>query len=308
MNDINQQVADALARIRAQRPLIHHITNLVVMNDTANLTLHLGALPVMAHAVCEVAEMTAAASALLLNLGTLTPERAEAMLVAGRAANERGIPVVLDPVGAGATRLRTQTGLRLLRELEVAVVRGNAGEIASLSAASSRSRDFQIASDTSADPESALPLVKGVESVGDAGDPIAVARTAAREWSADRVPSADRLRSANRLRSAVVITGQRDTLSDGRRTLGVDNGHRWLTTITGTGCMATTAIAAFAAVEPDPLIAAAGGLACLGLAAERAARHAHGPASFKVAFLDAVYHLAPEDLRAGARIVELEGG
>jgi len=298
MNDINQQIADALARIRTQRPLIHHITNLVVMNDTANLTLHLGALPVMAHAVSEVAEMTAAASALLLNLGTLTPERAEAMLVAGRVANAhghsdaRGIPIVLDPVGVGATRLRTQTGLRLLRELDIAVVRGNAGEIANLLGACSR--DFQIAHDASPQsapiaPDNSPVLVKGVESVGVAGDPLALAQAAACQWQ-----------------SLVAITGPRDIVSDGRRTLGVDNGHRWLTTITGTGCMATTAIAAFAAVEPDPLIAAAGGLASLGLAAERAARHAHGPASFKVALLDAVYHLAPEDLRAGARIVELE--
>jgi hydroxyethylthiazole kinase len=282
---INQQIADAFARVRAQRPLIHHITNLVVMNDTANLTLHLGALPVMAHAAQEVAEMTAAAGALLLNLGTLTPERAAAMLVAGRAANERGIPVALDPVGVGATRLRTETALRLLRELDIAIVRGNAGEIASLSAVSGRSRDTE--------PEQAqiepTILVKGVESVGSAGDPLALAWAAASTWAC-----------------TVAITGRRDVLSDGRRSLGVDNGHRWLTTITGTGCMATTAIAAFAAVEPDPLIAAAGGLACLGLAAERAAQHVHGPASFKVALLDAVYALQPEDLAAGARIVELE--
>jgi hydroxyethylthiazole kinase len=300
--NINQQVADAFARIRAQRPLIHHITNLVVMNDTANLTLHLGALPVMAHAVCEVAEMTAAASALLLNLGTLTPERAEAMLVAGRAANAHPhsragrIPIVLDPVGVGATWLRTETGLRLLRELDIAVVRGNAGEIASLiRGRDADSEPAQIAHDASPQlapiaPDNSPVLVKGVESVGDAGDPLALAQAAACQWQ-----------------SIVAITGPRDVVSDGHRTLGVDNGHRWLTTITGTGCMATTAIAAFAAVEPDPLIAAAGGLACLGLAAERAARHAHGPASFKVALLDAVYGLAPEDLLAGARIVQLEG-
>jgi hydroxyethylthiazole kinase len=283
---INQQIADALARIRARRPLIHHITNMVVMNDTANLTLHLGALPVMAHAVREVAEMTAAAGALLLNLGTLTPEGVDAMLVAGRAAQVQSIPIVLDPVGAGATRLRTETGLRLLDELDITVVRGNAGEIAHLV----RSRAFHSASDTPSDRETPDILVRGVESVGDAGDSLALARSAARQWS-----------------SVVAITGPRDILSNGRRALGVDNGHRWLTTITGTGCMATTAIAAFCAVEGDPLIAAAGGLACLGLAAERAAQQARGPASFKVALLDAVYHLTPEELYRGARIVELEG-
>jgi hydroxyethylthiazole kinase len=285
---INQQIASALARIRDRRPLIHHITNLVVMNDTANLTLHLGALPVMAHAVQEAAEMTGNADALLLNLGTLTPERAEAMLLAGRAARAHNIPIVLDPVGAGATRLRTETALRLLRELKIAVVRGNAGEIASLSAVSGGGRDADV--ELAPIASSQLPRVKGVESVGDAGDPLVLARSA-----------------AGRFASVVAITGARDVLTDGERALGVDNGHRWLTTITGTGCMATTAIAAFCAVEPDPLIAAAGGLACLGLAAERAAQCAHGPASFKVALLDAVYHLTADDLAERARIVELEG-
>jgi len=275
LSTINQQVADALARIRAQRPLIHHITNLVVMNDTANLTLHLGALPVMAHALQEVAEMTGAASALVLNTGTLTPERAAAMLAAGRTANARGIPIVLDPVGAGATALRVETGRRLLRELDIAIVRGNAGEIGSLARASGLA--------------DAGGEVRGVESVEGVRDPIALALALAREWAA-----------------VVAISGQRDIVSDGQRVLGVDNGHRWLTTLTGTGCMATTAVAAFAAVEESPLLAAAGGLACFGLAAEKAAPQSRGPASFKVALLDAVYNLTAQDLGAGARIVELE--
>ena len=268
---LNDQIADAFARLRDQRPLIHHITNFVVMNDTANLTLHLGALPVMAHAVQEVAEMTGSADALLLNLGTLTPERAEAMWVAGQAANRKQIPILLDPVGVGATRLRTETAQRLLGGLRIAVVRGNAGEIASLE----RGNEEQA-------------LVRGVESVAQVEDRVALVREAARRWG-----------------TTIVITGARDVLSDGERVLGVDNGHRWLTTVTGTGCMASAAIAALSAVEPDPLIAAAAGLAALGLAAERAAEIACGPASFKVALLDAVYHLSPQDLFAGARIVRV---
>jgi hydroxyethylthiazole kinase len=264
------RIAEALARIREQRPLVHHITNAVTMNDVANVTLHLGALPVMAHAPQEAAEMTALARALVLNLGTPDPARIEAMFIAGQRANRAGIPIVLDPVGAGATRLRRDTALRLLDELTITIVRGNAGEIGTLAGAGGR--------------------VVGVQSVEGPDDPAAVSRGMARERGL-----------------VVALTGERDLISDGSRVLGVDNGHRWLTTVSGTGDMATTAVAVFAAVEPDHLLATAGGLACLGLAAERAAQEAHGPASFRVALLDQLYHLTPEQLAAGARIVTVEG-
>jgi hydroxyethylthiazole kinase len=268
MSKINFRAAEDLARVRAEKPLIHHITNLVVMNDTANVTLHVGALPVMAYAAEEVAEMVSKAGALLLNAGTLTPAGVESMLIAGRKANELRIPIVLDPVGAGATALRTQTNMHLLDELQIAIVRGNAGEIGVLSGAGG--------------------VVKGVESVEGVADPVAVAQCMARER-----------------RTVIAISGKRDVISDGQRVLGVDNGHQWLTTITGTGCMATTVIAAFAAVEDDYLAAAAGGLACFGLAAELAAEKANGPASFKVALFDQLYNLTSQQLAEGARIVEL---
>src|SRR5919202_4275593 len=116
----------SLRALRERKPLIHQITNYVVMNETANATLALGALPVMAHALQEVEEMAAAASALVLNIGTLSDDWVAAMLLAGRAANGAGVPIVLDPVGAGATRYRTETAKRLLAELEIAIVRGNA--------------------------------------------------------------------------------------------------------------------------------------------------------------------------------------
>src|SRR5256885_8170680 len=121
-----------LRDLRERKPLVHQITNYVVMNETANATLALGALPVMAHALQEVGEMASAASALVLNIGTLSDDWVEAMLLAGRAANRAGAPVVLDPVGAGATRYRTETSRRLLGELDVAVLRGNSAEIATL--------------------------------------------------------------------------------------------------------------------------------------------------------------------------------
>jgi hydroxyethylthiazole kinase len=266
--ELGQKAGQALELIRANRPLVHHITNMVVMNDTANVTLHVGALPVMAHAPEEVAEMVNLAGALVLNIGTLTKDWIESMLMAGRRANERGIPIVLDPVGAGATKLRTESSLRLLNELRITVLRGNAGEIGAVAGSGGE--------------------VKGVESVRGLEDPIAVAKELARRY-----------------RITVAITGVRDVLSDGERVLGVDNGHSWLSTNTGTGCMSTAMIGAFCAIEKDALLAAAAGLACYGLAAEWAAKEARGPASFKVALLDHLYNMTPRRLAEGAKISDL---
>src|SRR5688500_15589887 len=190
---------ETLRELRAERPLIHQITNYVVMNETANATLALGALPVMAHAVEEVEEMVGLARALVLNIGTLSPPWVEAMLAAGKAANARGIPVVLDPVGAGATRYRTETAKRLLDELDVTVLRGNAGEVATLVGVKAE--------------------VRGVESIGTAGDPAELAREAARS-----------------LGVIASVTGAIDHVSDGERVLAVANGHDLLATVSGTGC------------------------------------------------------------------------
>ena len=148
-----------LAAIRERKPLVHQITNYVVMNETANATLALGALPVMAHAVEEVEEMAAVAGALVLNIGTLSKHWIEAMLLAAKAANAAGVPVVLDPVGAGATRLRTETAKRILDEAEIAVVRGNAAEVATLAG-----REAEI---------------RGVESIGAADSGTELAKAAA---------------------------------------------------------------------------------------------------------------------------------
>src|SRR5438105_15519851 len=130
MNDLATQAAEIMTRVRSRKPLIHQITNFVVMNQTANISLCAGALPVMAHAREEVDEMAGAAHALVLNLGTLWPEQVEAMLVAGQRANQRGIPVVLDPVGAGATSFRTESAKRLVEQLSVSIIRGNIAEVA----------------------------------------------------------------------------------------------------------------------------------------------------------------------------------
>src|SRR5437667_8869706 len=154
------QTGDSLRRLRDAKPLVHQITNYVVMNETANATLALGALPVMAHAREEVEEMVALAGALVLNIGTLSPRWVDAMLAAGKAANAVDVPVVLDPVGAGATRYRTDTARRILDEMKVAVLRGNQGEVATLVGVEAE--------------------VRGVESIGTGGDPAELARAAAR--------------------------------------------------------------------------------------------------------------------------------
>jgi len=266
---LSTHVAELLVKLRQARPLVHHITNFVVMNDTANVTLHIGALPVMAHAREEVAEMVALAGALVLNPGTLTPGWIESMLLAGRRANELGVPVVLDPVGAGATTLRTESSLRLLDELDIAILRGNLGEVSVLAGLGGE--------------------VKGVESISAGAEAGEVARAMARQRGL-----------------TVAITGERDIISDGQHMVGVDNGHAWLTRITGSGCSATTMVAAFAAVESDPVLAATAGLVCYGLAAEMAAEVARGPASFKVALFDALYNLTPAQVRSGAKVQWLE--
>jgi hydroxyethylthiazole kinase len=267
-NNFGALAADIHARIRDKAPLIHQITNFVVMNDTANLTLAIGALPVMAHAREEVADMVGAAGALVLNPGTLEPDWVEAMLIAGRRANELGVPVVYDPVGVGATPYRNATGAAFLAGLKLAVIRGNSGEIGALAGAGGE--------------------VRGVESVSGVADPARVVRELAARTGA-----------------TVAITGKRDFLSDGTRSFGVDNGDPMMKNVTGTGCMATAMIGAFVAVEKDSLLAATAALACYGLAGEIAAAKARGPGSFRMELMDALFGLDRARIEAGVRIVEL---
>jgi hydroxyethylthiazole kinase len=233
------------------------------MNETANATLALGALPVMAHAPQEVEEMASAAGALVLNIGTLSETWIEGMLLAGAAANRAGVPVVLDPVGAGATSYRTEAARKLLGELEIAVVRGNAAEVATLAGQEAE--------------------IRGVESVGTAAGPE-LAESAARA-----------------LGCVAAVTGPVDHVSDGERHFAVANGHELLGTVTGTGCMATAMTGCFLAVQADPLVAAAEALVAFGVAAEDAADGAKGPGSFHAALYDALAALDPDTLDARAR-------
>lgn len=260
------RVGDLLALVRDRRPLIHHITNFVTAGDVANITLALGASPVMARAPEEVEEVAAHAGALVLNTGTLTSEVGTVMLRAGRAANARGIPVVLDPVGAGGTAFRTTWVRRLLGELRCACIRGNAGEIAALGGRPGALRGVDAAG--------------AIAGIGD------LARRVARETGA-----------------VVAATGSEDLVTDGVTSLRIANGHPLLGRITGSGCMATAAVAAASAVEPDPLTATVAGLVWFEVAAERAAERAGGPGTLRAMLADAVAALDRATIEDRARIL-----
>jgi hydroxyethylthiazole kinase len=256
-----REIAGLLEKVRRENPLVHNITNVVVTNFTANGLLALGASPVMAYAQEEVAEMASIAGSLVLNIGTLRPQVVESMSIAGKAANEHGVPVILDPVGAGATAYRTETARRLMDELEISVIRGNAAEIANVAGE--------------------VWNIRGVDAGDSDGDVIELAESA-----------------AQKLNTIVALTGKEDVITDGKSTFVVRNGHPILTKVTGAGCLLTSVIGAFTAVEKDFLKAATAALSIYGVAAEVAADKSalQGPGSFQVEFLNQLYHLDAEEI------------
>jgi hydroxyethylthiazole kinase len=262
-----KKAARYLGSIRQKKPLVHNITNYVVMNYTANALLAMGASPVMAHAIEEVEEMVSLAGALVINIGTLSLPWIEAMVKAGKQANAMKVPVILDPVGSGATRLRTDTAKRLIKEVSIQVIRGNASEVLSLAASGSEA------------------ATRGVDSIHTVDQATEAAMTL-----------------AGKLQTILAITGVVDLITDGKRVQRVMNGHEMMGHVTGTGCTATAIIGAFLAVASDPLEAAATGLSYFGLAGEMAASKTSGPGSFQIALLDALYLMKEEELREGARI------
>jgi hydroxyethylthiazole kinase len=245
---------DLLERVRHQKPVVHHLTNWVTIYDCAQIVKTLGASPVMAHANEEAAEMAQIASALVLNIGTLTVDFVEAMKTAARAANRKGTPVILDVCGAGATKLRDQKSLELLETARIDVIKGNASEVARIAGASVQTR--------------------GVDAMEVADDLVVLAQ-----------------KLAQTRKATVVVTGKEDLVTDGHRLFRVRNGHPMMTHVVGTGCMAASVIGAFAAVESDLSVAAASGLACYEIAAELAAEKSAGPAAFKNQLFDCLYKL-----------------
>jgi hydroxyethylthiazole kinase len=250
----NLNAYDLLQNVRRDSPVVHHITNWVTIYDCAQIVKTMGASPVMAHAGEEAADMCAIAAALVLNIGTLTLETVETMKRAAATAGAKGIPVVLDVCGAGATTLRNQKVAELLDAGFISIVKGNASEIASVAGAA--------------------VVTKGVDST---------------EVDADLAALAGNL--ATERRATVVVTGKVDIVTDGKTLFRVANGDPMMTHVVGTGCMATSVIGTFAAVEPDLVKAAACGLAIYEIAAELAARKARGPIAFKNALFDHLFAL-----------------
>lgn len=272
MSILEKELSALLTQVQNTKPLVHNMTNVVVTNFTANGLYALGASPVMAYAPEEVADMAKIAGALVLNIGTLSSELIDAMIVAGRSANEHGVPVLLDPVGAGATRFRTESALRILSEVHVSLVRGNAAEVANLLGEGG--------------------VIKGV----DAGD-------------SDTYENASlAVRAARQFGAVVAITGREDVIADGTACRGISGGDALLTQVTGTGCLLTSVLGAFAAVCPDMLLAGTAGLAFYGTAAARAAERtaAFGPGSFQIAFLDELAKLHPHSLKGYAAVRDIE--
>jgi hydroxyethylthiazole kinase len=250
MADQAMSLADAWALVRERRPLVHNITNFVVMNFTANVLLSLGASPVMAHALDEVEDFAEMAQSLVINIGTLDEPFVDAMHLAAKRARKKNVPWVLDPVGAGATSYRTETAKRLI-ERGPSVIRGNAGEILALAG-------------------KAAGASKGVDSLADSDFALDAAQRLAKKTGA-----------------VVAVTGATDYVVAGDRVETVKGGHAMSQQVTGTGCSATAVVGAFMAVG-SPFEAASHGLTAMKRAAATAAKKAEGPGSFAVRLLDAI--------------------
>lgn len=254
MGKIKLKAYGLLEKIRRNNPVVHHLTNWVTIYDCANVVKALGGSPVMAHAQEEVGEMSNIASSLVLNIGTLTTELIEAMKIAARSANKKGIPVILDVCGAGATKLRDKKCFELLNEVRINVIKGNASEIARIAGESVKT--------------------KGVDAGAVSKDIAKIARGLAQKH-----------------KCTVVVTGKKDIVTDTKKTYIIGNGHSMMTHVVGTGCMATSVIGAFSAVEKDLAYASACALICFEIAAECAVKTSRGPASFKEHMLDCLFNL-----------------
>lgn len=274
-NELAEKIGAMLQALREKKPLVHHITNYVTVNDCANITLAIGASPIMADDIGEVKEIASIASALVLNIGTLNERTVESMLAAGRTANEKGIPVVFDPVGAGASRLRNDTVERILREVKISVLRGNMSEIRFAAGLRATTKGVDA---------SEADLQSGVE-LG-----CSIAAEAAQKYNC-----------------VAAITGATDIIADTRRTLLLGNGTKLLSDVTGTGCMCTSLVGSFCGASEDYPLAAAGGILCMSIAGELAEEAAGetGSSSFHAAIIDSVSKMNAEILMKRAKIREV---
>ncbi len=266
--NIKQEVNLILSEIRRNRPLIHHLTNAVTINDCANMTLAVGASPIMSTYRGEVADIVRVSRAVVLNIGTINDEAEEAMHIAGAEANKCGVPIVLDPVGAGTTRHRCNVAKKLIENVHPTVIRGNVSEMRALLGEESHAH--------------------GVDASGADDDGLSVATRVAQTFGC-----------------IAALTGARDIITDGKRYYRIQNGHTMLTRVTGTGCMTNSLIASALAVTDDALSAAVTGILVMGLAGEMAHKSLFGSAAvgaFRVKLFDAVFTLSSIEIEQYAKI------
>jgi hydroxyethylthiazole kinase len=263
-----QSLAATIGMVRAQKPLIHHLTNYVTVNDCANSTLAIGASPVMATDAAEMEDMVSMAGALVLNIGTLTSLVIESMLIAGKRAKQLEIPVIFDPVGVGATGLRTSSAKRIIDAVGPTVIRGNMSEIMTLAGLSAK--------------------IKGVDSLADELEAEVVARNLSKK-----------------LGCVVVITGKTDFIARENDLCRVANGHAMMTGITGTGCMATSLVGACCAANGDAFVGAAAGIVAMGIAGELAQKmlgSQEGLGTYRVRLIDVISQMTPELMLSHGKI------
>lgn len=272
------KVIDLLAKLREEKPLVHHITNYVTVNDCANITLAIGASPVMADDINEVEEMVSMASSLVLNIGTLNERTIHSMLAAGKKANDLNIPIVLDPVGVGATSYRTGTAKRLIKELNISVIKGNISEISTLYGMDARTKgvDAEESGDVSEnDIQSKIEIAKKL---------------------------------ASNLNCVIAITGAIDIITDGIKVYTVENGDAIMSRITGTGCMCASLIGSFCAVSSNALEGALAGVLSMGIVGEIAKEKigiSHkGTGSLKVEIMDGIYNLNKDIITKRGKVYE----
>ena len=263
--DIIAQLGKLLEDVRSKRTLIHHITNYVTVNDCANVVLAIGANPVMADDPREVEDMVSICNALVINIGTLNERTVASMIKAGKRANALNIPVVLDPVGVGATPFRFESAKALLEEVRFSIIRGNMAEIKVIAGLEAERA--------------------GVDSLEEEIDGGNIAKTLAQT-----------------LKSVVAITGKVDIISDGSVCYEIFNGDIALTRLTGTGCMSSSLVGSFVGASGQPLLSTLAGIATMGIAGKMAAKASHGLGSFKIALMDSISLLNVEQLCQNIKI------
>ncbi|MFI3286095.1 MAG: hydroxyethylthiazole kinase [Rikenellaceae bacterium] len=259
-----ENLASSFERVRQNSPLVHCITNYVAMNFNANALLAIGASPVMAHAKEEMADMTAIANSLVLNIGTLDEQWVEGIFAAGNSMSLIGRPIILDPVGSGATPYRTRICKKIIKDCKPTIIRGNGSEIMSL-----------VDADV---------LSKGVDSSVSSDLALEAAKILAQKSGA-----------------VVVISGATDYITDGERVETITNGSTMMTAVTAMGCTATVIIGAFAAVCDSAFDASLYAMALMGVAGERAASISPAPATLQLNFLDTLYTISGEELASSVK-------